>query len=269
MAHAFLQEPFLEEFMNWVRAVALVAATYVVVGCETAEEYYKGRNGPAPVVLSAEVSDGTRRQVETLQFIAANAGVTFPPNHPDDWYLLTLYGMNSVDIACDEYMSILDRIHRGKSRIQNTLNLTQATASAVMTATGADAKALLVLAQAFGATHALTGIVADSYLYSAEPSTVEMLSKRLRGSYRTQLLASRADVVALPIAWKAINDYLKYCLPPTLQVEIASFLKKAEAQAAAPQTQATDPTVQQPVNTILRVISPASPASAGIAPTLR
>jgi hypothetical protein len=203
--------------------MVLASLMLLLGGCNGLDKRY----GLSPVldVASVEASSAARGRI--LDAFAADAGA--PPNHPDYWNLVALAGFNYVDDECRSYFQQLFFLNRERDRIKGGLGSASAATAAILSATGATATSLAVVAQAFGLGMAATDIVAGAYLYQLPPAVTQGFVREMQLAYREGAAARRALIASAPAAYQAIQGYLELCLPPTIEAKIAEHVSSARA----------------------------------------
>jgi hypothetical protein len=240
--------------MKFVRGALFVLAAIQLQGCGDIKRQFADRYGPAPVLDDTTVSDAAMREASVVRtFMEASGYAGQKSLTPDDWYAVMLTGFNTIDDACQTYINDLWKLDREKGRIKDILTATGAATGAIVAANAHPSTATLsVLTQAFGLAGALTGAVADSYLYAQDPATIGMLVKKLQVAYRDDL-AKNLNTKGYPISSYAAvyfhtREYLSLCLPPTIQAQIAGVLAKSQARPDSATTPPNTPTKKTAVS---------------------
>lgn len=213
---------------------AALLGTCLLAGCNSMQALWEDRYGPNPIFDPAQVQQAAERQVEVLKAFAVGADLSWPPPPPgvksDYWYRVTLAGFNFVDDACTRYMEDLFGWERKRNRTKDILTLAAASTAAILGATGAGTKSLVVVAQAFGFATGATTIFADSYLFKLHPSTIQSIVLKLQEAYRN-VAAEPARRAAInnggsSVAYQYVRGYLTLCLPVTLEQKIEEYLAR-------------------------------------------
>ena len=232
-------------------------------GCSEFKSLWADRYGPDPTlgnkaysVVREETIDAVVRENQVVTtFLRANgyaaegtSGKDFVlPGTRTEWYNVILTGFNTVDDACQVYISDLWKFERQKNRIKDVINASGAATAAIIGANShPSATTLTQLAQAVGLGSMLTGTIGDSYLFAQDPATIGKIVKKLQAAYRNDL-ANNRNSAAYPIdSYAAVyyhtREYLALCLPPTIQAQIQDLLAKA---SAVPEGPAPGVTLQQ------------------------
>jgi hypothetical protein len=142
---------------------------------------------------------------------------------------VTEAGFNYVDDECRAYFDAIFFLNRDKDQIKSGLAAAGATTAAILGVTGASAKSLAVVAQAFGLGIVSTDLVAGTYLYQMPPSVAQGFVKELQLAYRDGAASRRPLINSPSAAYHAIQDYFLLCLPPTIEAMIAQHVAGAIA----------------------------------------
>ncbi|WP_349958116.1 hypothetical protein [Rhizobium sp. ZPR3] len=147
-----------------------------------------------------------------------------------NWYRVTEAGFNYVDTRCDAYFVTLFKLDRDRLAVRDTLSGFSQTTSAILAATGASGISLAVVAQAFGLGGRLVDISANSFLYRLPPDRTMKFVGSLQTAYRGGAYRRQNEIDSPSKAYHEIQSYLKLCMPPMIEAEIADYV--ADAQAA-------------------------------------
>jgi hypothetical protein len=145
--------------------------------------------------------------------------------------------MNDIDRRCDAYLAWIDNKRRSKEPILAQINTTAAAAGAILGVTGADPKALAIVATAFG-------FLADSFLnYNSrllmeiDHSTVQSVVLSRQNKFRKELSSSIDNSAA---AIYALRSYLRLCMPMTIETQINTTVKLFERGGVAALEEASE-----------------------------
>jgi hypothetical protein len=214
-----------------MRSIILLILGFIAAGCTQIRDEWELANGVDPILASTDLSARVKSQYAVVDNIAASAGM---PGPHADYYEVVLAGFNSIDDVCVRYLTAVYRINRNKDTAIGLLGIAQTATATTMLATGAEAKAIALMAQAFGVATSSTTILANSRLYEVSPRTVFELQQKLARKYRDVLSAPTTPlprVANAARAYKILSEYLQLCLPLRLEIEIEGIMKGAEAQA--------------------------------------
>lgn len=250
--------------MKYLVAASLAA---LLPACAELKEQYAYRYGPEPVPSFSYTSENVTRQSDIVAALAIGAGFSPErrPHSSEDFYQITLVGLNVVDDACARYIQNLWKLEHQRERTKDILS---ATASAVAGIIGATydphAGTLTILAQAFGLAAAVTNAVADSYLYTQRSPTVTKLVDKSTRAYRIELEKKRGTFYQSPAnVYLHVRQYLYYCLPTTIQAQIESLVADAVAVTPKPVTVGPNPTTPAPVVVPTTPVTPAPASTTG------
>jgi hypothetical protein len=141
---------------------------------------------------------------------------------PSQWPIFVQAGMNDIDRRCDAFLSYIDYIRRSRTHWLNQLSQTLSTTSAILGATNGSMKSMEIVTAAFGfATGTLTNAT-ERLLTLAEHSTVQSVvlgeQRKLRGDIQRLGFA----INNRPAAIHALRNYLRICMPMTIEQQINS-----------------------------------------------
>jgi len=202
----------------WVASLLLTLG-----GCYATDKRY----GPDPIIAADSVESASRNEIRILNALAQDAGI--PSVAQDYWYEVTRAGFNYVDDQCRLYFNQLFFIDREKDQIKSAISAAASTTAAVMGVTGATAKSIAVVAQAFGLAGISTDLAAGTYLYQLPPATAQAFVRQLQLAYREGAAQRRLLINGPNAAYHAIQGYLSLCLPPTIEAKIAENIATARA----------------------------------------
>ncbi len=206
--------------------------------------------GLNPIIQASDVEVASQNQVRILTALAIDYNVSETGN--SRWYDVSLAGFNFVDDECRLYFNDLFFLNREKDEIKTGLAAAGATAAAVMGVTGATAKSISIVAQAFGLGAVATDLVAGTFLYQVPPATALGFVKELQLAYRSGIAERRSMINSPSASYHAIQDYLSLCLPPTIEAKIAEHVAAARA-APDPVTSGAGPSFGLNVVTVPQV----------------
>jgi hypothetical protein len=135
-----------------------------------------------------------------------------------DWKTFTYAGMNDIDARCDAYLAWLDSRRRWNGPIQKQIADTSTATTTIMAFTGAGAVAIGVVAAAFGFTRNSFDNAQSRLLMEVNHSTVQTIVLSNQDRFRKQV--ATADIVSRPVAIYALRQYLRLCMPFTIENEI-------------------------------------------------
>lgn len=207
-----------------------------VGGCDTLDGRYI-REGVGTELYSTDIAEGARLQELYVGFICQQAGLEFSltadamvcrePTVSRNWAVFVQAGMNDIDRRCDAYLTWLDNKRRWVGPIHQQILDTQTATNAILAATSVDAtKAIAVVGAAFGfASHAFTNFN-NRFLFEVEKSTVQSVVLTRQKKYRDDLAGIVVD--NRPAAIFALRQYLRLCMPMTIETQINTTVKLFE-----------------------------------------
>lgn len=229
-----------------VRAIlACVGSALLTASCNTVDGRYT-REGVGVDLYAEEVVDGARAQELYVGYICQQAGLEFvqdadtlacrEPPVSRGWTVFVQAGMNDIDRRCDAYLTWLDNKRRSVGPIHQQILDSEATTIAILTATVVDpTRALAVVAAAFGfASHSFTNFN-SRFLFEVEKSTVQSVVLTRQQKYREGL---PREIDNRPAAIYALRQYLRLCMPMTIETQINTTVKLFERGGAVALNQA-------------------------------
>lgn len=205
--------------VRWPRFLAMMLPI-AAVGCSPSDTQYY-RFGVGTVLSDPSAAGQTEAQDQYVALICRQAG------SPDgscavDWNTFVQAGMNDLDQRCDGYLAWLDNRRRSVGPILQEIGDAQTTAAALLLATGSGAAAIGIAAAAFGFARDSFNNANSRLLFEVNHSTVQAIvlanQTRLRTEMRGKVIASR------PQAIYALRQYLRVCMPFTIETEINNTL---------------------------------------------
>lgn len=221
--------------------VACVGFALLAGGCDTLDGRYT-REGVGVELYTAEAAAAAQLQDVYVGYICQQAGLGFsgegatlvcqlPPVSPD-WGVFVQAGLNDIDRRCDAYLTWLDNRRRWIGPIHQQILDSEGATLAIIAATVADpTKAIAVVAAAFGfASHSFTNFN-SRFLFEVEKSTVQTVVLTRQQNYRNDLATVRVD--NRPAAIYALRQYLRLCMPMTIETQINTTVKLFERGGVA------------------------------------
>jgi len=243
--------------MRWKQSAAVLLTAGALSGCTTVDDEFgfSGRYGPAPVLVAETVRASVVNQDLVIRAVSAGPDVIarFPAIEDDRllpvlpaygareaWFHVITRGFNTIDDACEKYVTDLWILERRKTR--NSTIIHGAGLLGAARQTPSTVGAMVALTHAFGLAGVLNNAFADSYLYSQSASSVRQLVKTTRDAYRNDLaknfLVDRSlglppevayPMASVPAAYHHMREYLSLCLPPSIQNQIEVLVAKAKS----------------------------------------
>jgi hypothetical protein len=212
-----------------------VALALLVGGCDTLDGRYT-REGVGTELYAPEVANQARLQEIYVGYICQQAGLSYEergdilfcrePSVTGNWQIFVQAGMNDIDRRCDGYLTWLDNRRRSVGPIHQQILDTEATTLLILGATVADpTKAIAIVAAAFGlAAHSFTNFN-SRFLFEVEKSTVQSVVLTRQQKYRETL---PRIIDNRPAAIYALRQYLRLCMPMTIETQINTTVKLFE-----------------------------------------
>jgi len=259
------------------RVVFLAALTLVLASCTQSDlrRFATGRWGPNPAIQAVDFGNVAQNQTLVLVYLAsqlglvttdANGAPVLLPLNQADLYNIAQVGFNVGRQDCEIYLNTLFRLNREKQRYDSILSAAAASTAAILTATNASAKALSIVAAAFGLTTAATDAVLQSYLFSEAPGLVANKVRDLQDAYQKQL--DPRSITTPALAYAAIQRYYNICLPESIEGALVETIASSSAIVPAPGNVLTSPKLVQKtspnISTAGVPFKPASPVQAPI-----
>lgn len=204
-------------------------------GCDTLDGRYI-REGIGTDLYAPEVINSARLQDVYFGYICNQAGLAVEqvgdvlvcqePVVSRNWAMVVQAGMNDIDRRCDGYLTWLDNRRRSIGPIHQQILDSEAATLAIIAATAVDpTKAIAVVGAAFGlAAHTFTNFN-SRFLFEVEKSTVQSVVLTRQQKYRETLPAT---IDNRPAATYALRQYLRLCMPMTIETQINTTVKLFE-----------------------------------------
>jgi len=158
------------------------------------QQRFAYRWGPDPGLPADQVQSAIAGQIAVLDYISWNAFQLHYPEIPagvlpaDYWFAVTEWGFNVGRRDCEIYMDYMFRLNREKSRDDGIIGGLGAASAAIVGVTAkSPAKALSVMAAAFGLGTALNDAIFQSYLFSEAPGLISIKVTQLQDTYQQQV----------------------------------------------------------------------------------
>lgn len=200
------------------RFVHFVMAALILAGCsQNGVQYY--RSGIGTELSYARLPAQTRILEDYVQLICQQAG---SPTCDMDWNLFVQAGMNDIDQRCDGYLAWLDDRRRSNDTILGQINITEGTTQTILLATEASALAIGAVGAAFGFARNTFSNINSRLLTEVNHSTVQAIVLTTQTRFRTEIL--KHTIGSRPDAIYALRQYLRICMPFTIETEINNTL---------------------------------------------
>jgi hypothetical protein len=144
--------------------------------------------------------------------------------------LIVQAGMNDIDRRCDAWLTWLDDKARSSGPIHQQILLTQTATTAILGATLANpVTAVTVVGAAFGFAASTFSNVHSRLVFQLEKSTVQKVVLQRQQDYRSAL---PTNINNKPAAIYALRQYLRLCMPMTIETEVNTTVKLFESGGA-------------------------------------
>lgn len=195
-----------------------VMIAVVLQGCSNADRQYFD-SGIGTELGYSTLPKQTTSQNDYVRYICQQAGSV---NCAVDWNTFVQAGMNDIDERCDGYLAWLDARRRSNGAVLDQISDTQTATEAVLIATKAGSLAISLVGTALGFARETFNNVNSRLLMEVNHSTVQSIvlsnQTRFRDDLRTKSIGTR------PQAVYALRQYLRICMPFTIETEINNTL---------------------------------------------
>ena len=236
-----------------VIAIGLVSVS--ITNCSSQKEIksrISGRWGPNPEIQAMEFNDTLQNQMSVLQYISDTAGVGaldsnkhYWPANPNDWMRVVQAGFNVGKVDCEIYMDNLFRMARERQRNDGIFNAAGLASIAILTATRA-VKSVSIVGASFGMLTSLNDSVYDSYLFTQAPGLIALKVKGLQDTYQTSIESSPNLITSPEIAYAAIQNYYRICLPHEIEGVLLQKIADSQPTITPPTTPPKKPAAAVP-----------------------
>lgn len=213
------------------RMAAGLMLALAVSGCQPSLDGRYMREGAGTTLAWEGLGEATRLQENYIGYICQQAGLAggagpCVPLDGRDWTIFVQAGLNDIDVRCDAYLAWLDDKRRSTAPILQELSDLRTAATAIMAVTGAGVDAIAIAGAAFGlASNTFTNLRSRLVL-EVNHSTVQAVVLSAQNRLRTEILAARID--NRPAALHALRQYLRACMPFTIETEINTTITAFE-----------------------------------------
>jgi hypothetical protein len=229
--------------MRWVAACGSVALALLTSACDPRDRTYFSE-GVGTSLYTSETVDAVAAQDAYLDALCGTSGCATPME-------LVQTGMNDIDRRCDAYLSWLDARRRDKEPILTEIGAVGSATSAIMLASGVGVTPIGIVAQAFGLATQTYSNWNSRLLLEVDHSTVQTVVYTRQTDFRNtiamQSVPDRARAIYL------LRNYLRICLPLTIETDINTSVKLAQLGAGA----------AVPANPVVQTAMPPGPAQLG------
>lgn len=203
--------------------------------------------GPAARLTAAAVAAHRAEYVPLLHDFAVQAGQVAPSLPPAsdpaaqqvtlagvrDWPAVVLVGEGYVDTQCSKFLAALDELERQKRATLANLNALQSATVGIMGLAVAAQQAIGVVGVAFGLAASLFDNATASVLYQLPAASVRSIVQAQRDVLRLDESGPGGPVTRATnqgLAAARIAEYVQYCVPITIEANVAKVLNSARLQ---------------------------------------
>jgi hypothetical protein len=198
------------------KAAACVVMALSVAGCDPVLERRYITEGAGIDLYTSDRADQSELLRQYMSFVCVEEGVG--PTCDGNWTLFVQAGMNDIDLRCDGFLTWIDAKRRDKEPVLAELSAINTAVHAVMTVTGSSPKSLDIVTAAFGLASASYNNWNSRLLISVNQSTIQNVVYTSQGDFRTKIKDYR--VPDQPAAIYLLRNYLRLCVPTTIEAEI-------------------------------------------------
>ena len=215
---------------------ACVGLALLAGGCDPLERMYL-REGAGVNLYDSEALDVAALQDAYIAVMCRHAGLpafvageapacALPAMNSPDWMMIVQAGMNDIDRRCDGWLTWLDNKSRWTGPIHQQIINTQIATQAILGYTLADpVTAINIVGAAFGfASNSFTAFN-NRLLFQLEKSTVQGLVLQRQQDFRNGL---PRIINNRPAAIYALRQYLRLCMPITIETQVNTTVKVFE-----------------------------------------
>lgn len=208
-----------------VACVACVAIALILAGCDPVTDRTYMDEGAGVDLYTANRAKQVELQNQYIDYICQQAGLAAAETscaseafNAASWGIFLEAGMNDIDQRCDSYLTWLDARRRDKEPVLAELQQLTSATHTIMTISGASPKSLDIVTSAFGLASATYTNWNSRLLVSVDSSTVQNVVYKSQGEYRTKITGW--PVNNLPTAVYLLRNYLRLCMPTTIEASI-------------------------------------------------
>jgi hypothetical protein len=219
------------DMLNVVRFVACAVAALAMAGCDPALERRYITEGAGVDFYTPDRAVQAELLNQYVDFICAQVG---PGCGNVNWAGFVMAGMNDIDLRCDGFLTWLDARRRDREPILAEISAINTAVHAVMTVTGSNPKSLDIVTAAFGLASASYTNWNSRLLISINQSTVQEVVYKSQWQYREKIKTFL--IPDQPTAIYLLRNYLRLCMPTTIEAAINTTTTLVQRDAAATAT---------------------------------
>lgn len=214
--------------LSAITCLAFQLAACVPNGSELAATSW----GPPPTISAQSANAIITNQLLVLQYIQENARIAIRGPVDPNWKLVAQWGFNIGRSDCSIYMAELFRLARERQRNNGLLLDLSGAATAIVTATAPQSRALSIIAPAFGLAGNINDKLLNTYLFSEAPGIVSRKIDDAQLKYQQIMSAQTIDTSAA--AYDAIQGYYNLCLPQSIEGMLLDTIANSDVVADHP-----------------------------------
>lgn len=215
------------------RVAAWIGLACLLVACNTTDARFL-RDGVGTDLYTPDSADSAHGEDLYVGFLCRRAGLASPRSElctPDpisagQWSAVAQAGLNDIDQRCDAYLGWLDAKRRNIAPGLQQIGDMSTAVDAFLVATGAGVQPLALAAAAFGIARNTFSNFSSRLILEVNHSTVQAIVLSRQNAYRRELLTRRID--NRPAAIHALRNYLRICMPFTIETEINTTITAFE-----------------------------------------
>jgi hypothetical protein len=149
-----------------------------------------------------------------------------------DWRPVTLVGEAYVDKQCNRFVAALEDLERTRRTTLSDLNAVQGATVGIMGLALAAQKAIGIVGISFGLAASLFETTTSTVLYQLPASGVASIVEAQRQFILQNQGPALAGIDSQGAAAAQINQYVRYCVPVTIEANIAKLLDSSKGTRA-------------------------------------
>ena len=217
------------------RRLLLVGAALPLAACAPDDfgSLWAGRWGPPAAIQAQAAADIIANQRLVLDYITSRAEISVSYQRPDpNWYLVAQWGFNIGRQDCAVYMAELFRLARERTRNNGLLLDASGAATAIVTAVSPHARALSIIAPAFGLAGNINDKVLNTYLFSDAAGVVSQKVQDMQAKYEQNV--DPKSVISSAAAYSTIEGFYNLCLPQSIEGALLEKIAGSDAVVKEP-----------------------------------
>lgn len=214
-----------------LRLGACVGLALLMGACNSVDSQYF-REGIGTGLYATDLPDATQFERAYVAHICEQAGfgATDEGCAIANWATFVQAGMNDIDRRCDGYLAWLDNRKRSTGPILKQIADTSIATQGIMRLAGVGADPITIAGLAFGFAASTFTNVNSRLLTELNHSTVQTVVLNRQNGFRNdlkgRLISTRPDAI------HALRQYLRICMPFTIETEINTTITAFERGGA-------------------------------------